>query len=173
MNPLRILPLLAAGLLAFIPAGRAQAPTAGPGGEDDLANLLAVFRSDLNQAKIRTINEVMQLTGPEAEKFWPIYRDYERDLAKLGDERVALIRRFAQEYAGRTLADDSARELSRDWLRLQRRRLDLWEKYQGRVAKALSPVRAAQFLQVEHQIALFMDLNIAAEMPLIGEAAAR
>ncbi|MFN0066893.1 MAG: transcriptional regulator [Limisphaerales bacterium] len=173
MNSRRILPVLAAVLLASITAGRAQAPAAAPGGGDDLANVLAVFRSDLNQAKVRTINEVMQLTGPEAERFWPIYRDYERELAKLGDERLALIRRFAQEYAGRTLADDSAREISRDWLRLQRRRLDLWEKYQGRVAKALSPVRAAQFLQVEHQLALFVDINIVAEMPLVGEAAAR
>ena len=44
-------------------------------------------------------------------------------------------------------------------------RLDLWKKYRKKIAKAVSPARAAQFLQVEHQVALFMDLNIAAEMP--------
>jgi hypothetical protein len=46
-------------------------------------------------------------------------------------------------------------------------RLDLWKKYQRKIAKAVSPARAAQFLQVEHQIALFMDLNIAADMPAL------
>ena len=46
-------------------------------------------------------------------------------------------------------------------------RLDLWKKYQKKVARALSPARAVQFLQVEHQMSLFIDLNIASEMPAL------
>jgi lipid-binding SYLF domain-containing protein len=40
-------------------------------------------------------------------------------------------------------------------------------------AKAVSPARAAQILQVEHQMALFIDLNIAAEMPALKFATKR
>jgi hypothetical protein len=48
-------------------------------------------------------------------------------------------------------------------------RLALWKKYHQRISRAVSPVRGAQFLQVEHQMALFVDLNIASEMPVIGQ----
>ena len=41
------------------------------------------------------------------------------------------------------------------------------EEVRKKIAKAVSPARAAQFLQVEHQMGLFMDLNIAAEMPAL------
>jgi hypothetical protein len=47
-------------------------------------------------------------------------------------------------------------------------RLSLWKKYQKKISKAVSPMRAAQFLQVEHQMALFIDLSIASEMPVLG-----
>ena len=33
---------------------------------------------------------------------------------------------------------------------------------------ALSPVPAGRFLQIENQIGIFIDLTIAAEMPLVG-----
>lgn len=33
----------------------------------------------------------------------------------------------------------------------------------------MSPIRAAQFLQVENQMATFVDLSIASEMPGIGD----
>ena len=50
----------------------------------------------------------------------------------------------------------------------QQDRLDLWRKYHKRISRALSPLRGGQFLQVENQMALFIDLNIAEEMPPIA-----
>jgi hypothetical protein len=47
-------------------------------------------------------------------------------------------------------------------------RLDLWKKYYRKISKAVSPIRAAQFLQVENQMALFVDMSIASKMPTIG-----
>ena len=45
---------------------------------------------------------------------------------------------------------------------------DLWKKYHQQVSDAVSPIRAAEFLQVENQMAIFIDLNLASEMPLVG-----
>jgi len=36
------------------------------------------------------------------------------------------------------------------------------------ISEAVSPVRAAQFLQVENQMALFVNINIASEALAIG-----
>ena len=145
----------------------AQAPTE-PAATDDVRAYLEMLRSDVNATKIRTINQVMKLTGPEAEKFWPIYRKYEKELAAVGDRKLGLIREFARLHASGTMDDKQAADLAARWLKNTQERLDLWKKYHKQISKAVSPIRAAQFLQVEHQMALFIDLNIAAEMPVVG-----
>lgn len=145
----------------------AQAPTE-PAATDELRGYLEMLRSDVNTAKIHTINEVMKLTGPEAEKFWPVYRKYEKELAAVGDRKLALIREFATLHFGGTLDDKKADDLAARWLTNTQDRLDLWKNYYQQISKAVSPIRGAQFLQVEHQMALLIDLSIASEMPAVG-----
>lgn len=158
--------LLAAALPLGSVAGFAQAaPKASD--SDDLRAVLETLRSDVNGFKVRTLNQAMQLTGPEAERFWPIYRQYEQELAQVADRKIALLREFSERCAKGTLDNKAADTMAKQWLKNVEDRLDLWKKYQKKIAKAVSPARAAQFLQVEHQIALFMDLNIAAEMPAL------
>jgi hypothetical protein len=57
------------------------------------------------------------------------------------------------------------------WLKNIQARLDLWKKYHRKISQAVSPTRGAQFLQVENQMALFVDIGIASEMPQIAPAA--
>lgn len=141
---------------------------------DSIRAYIEMLRSDFNTSKIATINQVMQLTGAEAEVFWPIYRNYEKELAAVGDRKLEMIREFAALHAGGTLDSKKADELAKRWLKNVQDRLDLWKKYQKQISKAVSPIRAAQFLQIENQMALFVDVNIASEMPVVkaGPAAA-
>jgi hypothetical protein len=132
-----------------------------------LRAVIEMLRSDVNAFKIRTLNQALQLTGPEADKFWPVYRQYEKELAGVADKKIALLREFGDRCANGTLDNKAADTMAQQWLKNVQARLDLWKKYQKQIAKAVSPARAAQFLQVEHQVALFMDLNIAAEMPAL------
>ena len=136
---------------------------------DDARAYLEVLRSAFNAGKIRILNQVMKLTVAEANKFWPIYRQYEKDLAAVGDRKLALIREFMAQHRAGTLTDQNSKEMAAQWLQNVQDRLDLWKKYHQQISDAVSPVRAAQFLQVENQIAIFVDLNIASEMPLVGE----
>jgi len=137
---------------------------------DDARAQLEVLRSDLNTGKIRALNQVMKLTVPEAEKFWPIYRNYEHELAAVGDRKVALVVEFMRYHKAGTLTDQNSQELAARWLQNVQDRLDLWKRYHQQISDAVSPVRAAQFLQVENQMAIFVDLNIASEMPLVGSS---
>ena len=52
---------------------------------------LQLLRTDLNTRKEQIVNETMQLDDKQARIFWPIYKDYEADLDKLGDEKLAKI----------------------------------------------------------------------------------
>ncbi len=160
-----ILPALI--VLAGLPARAQEKAAAEP---DDLRAILEMMRSDVNGYKIRTLNRVMDLTGPEADRFWPLYRQYEKELAAVGDRKIALIREFAALRTGGTMDQKTWDGLAQRWLKNVQDRLDLWKKYQKKIGQAVSPMRAAQFLQVEHQMALFIDLSIAAEMPVVGAA---
>lgn len=137
---------------------------------DDSRAYFEVLRSDFNAGKVRALNQVMKLTVAEADKFWPIYREYEKDLAGVGDRKLALIREFLTHHKAGTLTDRNSKELAAQWLQNIQDRLDLWKKYHQEINDAVSPVRAAQFLQVENQMAIFVDLNIASEMPVVGSA---
>lgn len=158
--------ILAAGLLLQgCASSKAQKPRPA---QDDVQAYFEVLRSDFNSAKVQALNGVMNLSAAEADKFWPIYRDYEKDLASVGDRKLALIREFLAGRKSGTLTDEKSKELATQWLQNAQDRLDLWKRYSERIGQSVSPLRAAQFLQVENQLALFIDINIASEMPLVG-----
>lgn len=146
------------------PAARAADP------DDNIYNYLQLFRSDLNSAKVEIVNRIMKLSEAEAQKFWPIYRDYETQLGKLAVDRTELIAEFVQSHKDGRFDDAKAREIAQRWFKSQRARLNLLEKFHGKIQKALSPIKAGQFLQIENQVAIFIDMTIASEMPVVGES---
>ena len=153
-------------LLQPVPAP-AQPASAAPD-EENLQAILDLMRSDTNPFKIQTLNQVMALTPPEAEKFWPIYQQYEQELGAISKRATAFIRDFLELQASGVLEDQRWNALAAKWLKLKEDRLALWAKYQKKISQAVSAYRAAQFLQVEHQMGLFIDLSIASEVPVIS-----
>jgi hypothetical protein len=164
--PNRLAVLLAAvfGLAAF--SARAE-----PAPEDNLSNYLQLLRTDVGAAKVQAVNEALRLPESEADVFWPIYREYDHKLAKLSDQKVALIREFVAAQERGVLEEAQAHDIAKRWFEYQEGRLALWREYYGKMEKSLGAVRAAQFLQLEHQLALFLDLAVASEIPAVNEPA--
>ena len=158
--------LLTATLLAILAF---LTPARGAEVDDNIYNYLQVLRSDFNSAKVELINKIMKLSADEAQKFWPIYRQYENELAQMAVGRAELIAEFVKSHQDGTFDNPRADDIASRWFKGQRARLDLMEKYHKKVKKTLTPIRAGQFLQIEHQLGIFIDMTIAAEMPLVGE----
>ena len=59
-----------------------------------------------------------------------------------------------------------------NWFKLQDKYLKLKKKYFKRVAKEMNAVHAARFTQIENQIDLVLDLQVAANLPLMEKAVA-
>lgn len=170
---------IAGSLVVSMASSREPAPASTPAPTapakdasrpSNLEQILAAFRTDLNASKVATLNRVMKMTAEEAAKFWPIYQKYEKELTAVGDRRVALIKEFVTLSNDGKLNDTNAAALSTGWLQGEQDRLDLWKKYNKEISAAISPIRGAQFLQVEHQIALLVDINVASAMPQVGAA---
>lgn len=133
--------------------------------ELNLSAYAELLRSDIRSQKIAILTQVMSFTEAEDAAFWPIYRDYDAEMSRLGDERVALIADYAQHYSAMT--DEAAGTIASKAIDLDNRRGAALAACFERVKKALSPRTALRFLQVENQLRLLIDLQISAALPVI------
>ena len=135
--------------------------------DDKNLNLTAyaeLLRSDVRAQKVAILTEVMGFTEAEDAAFWPIYRECDVEMSKLGDERLALIRDYAAKYPALTDAD--AATMAARALDLESKRDAARARCYEKVKSATSPRTALRFLQVEHQLQLLIDLQIAASLPV-------
>ena len=131
----------------------------------DVDAYVELLKSDVRTQKVAIISKALQLTYEESSAFWPVHREYELELSKIIDDRIELINNYVQNYDN--LTDEKARELARKVFSLEKRRTKLKKKYFKRFERALSATIAAKFIQVENQINLLIDLQIASKLPLI------
>jgi hypothetical protein len=158
---------LAIGCLGLAAPAAAQGTNPSAGNDTRETNIHAyveLLRSDLRSQKVAIITDIMQFSEDEDAKFWPVYREYETELSAVNDDRIALIKEYAEAYGH--ITDAIADRLARGALDLEARRNAVKAKYYEKFKTALSAKTAARFLQVENQILLILDLQIAASLPI-------
>jgi hypothetical protein len=126
---------------------------------------IQMLRADLRSDKTKIMADQMQLSDAEGKAFWPIYNEYDTELAKLNDQRVALLKEYASSY--NTLTDPQVQSLAQRSFALQKKRVDLREKYFKKMSKALSPKSAARFVQTEERVDMLLNLQLAANLPMV------
>ena len=128
---------------------------------------LDLLRHDVRQQKAEMMGAVMVLSAQDAAKFWPIYSEYDAQLTKLNDQRVENIKEYARSYE--QMSDEKADELMQKSLTYQKQRVELLAQTYDKVKQALGAVTAARFAQVEHQLLLLIDLQIASSLPIVEQ----
>lgn len=126
---------------------------------------LELLRSDLKTARVAIFTEVLALSDSESTAFWPVYREYENELAVVGDKRIALIKDYAANYA--TMTNAKAEELQKGTFDLQDERSKVYRKYAKEFAKLLPATTVARFFQAERFVTGLVDLQIMSELPLV------
>ena len=157
------IPLTAAGQQA-----NPSPPASGDSRSRNLQAYIELLRSDLRTTKVAVITEVVQFTDDEDKAFWPVYRDYELEHARLTDDRLRLIETYAEVYS--RLTDAAADDLVVKMLDLEARRIVMKQQYYRKLKAALPARTAARVIQVENQIQLLVDLQIAASLPVARDA---
>jgi hypothetical protein len=171
--------ILVLALLVVVPAAsprdKAQTSKAAPKaaasqGTDaqkkNLQEYIELLRSDVGQQKAELMGSVMQLSAADAAKFWPVYSEYDAELTKVNDLRVANVQEYARTYSQMT--DAKADELIQNAFTYEKQRSELLAKYYDRVKQVLGATTAARFVQIEHQLLLIIDLKLASSLPIVG-----
>ena len=125
---------------------------------------IEMIRSAYKLEKKGIVSEFMALSNDDAAKFWPIYEKYEQERSAIGDRRVKLITDYVNDRhkSGIKNADAMVKE-SAD---IQRKEVDLREKYYKQVKTAVSLNAALDFFQIEDAIATTVKMKLWEEMPL-------
>lgn len=96
---------------------------------------IELLRQDLKTEKVAILTDVMEFSEEQAKIFWPVYREYEHELTKIGDERIAIIKDYAANFENMT--DEKAKNLIERSFKFQEKRTKLRKKYFKKMDKVL------------------------------------
>ena len=144
----------------------APAPSAQPS-QAQIDQDVAMLRQDLRSHKKQITAANLSLTDAEATKFWPVYDQYAADQAKLGDEKYALIKEYAEGYG--KISDEQALSLTKRATALEEKIAKTRADYVPKVAKVLPGTKTATFFQIDRRITALIDLQLASEIPLVQD----
>jgi hypothetical protein len=110
------------------------------------------------------VAENLALTESESLEFWPLYREYREQVAKLDDRVVAVITQYGREYS--KLTDEQALRLLNESLKLDLDHEKLKQRYVKKFAKIVPGVMVARFLQIEMRLDAIARLKLQSAIPL-------
>jgi Spy/CpxP family protein refolding chaperone len=134
-------------------------------GAAELANTQALIK-ELQADKRQVMLDTLALKPDQLAKFTPIYDEYQAEMKKLYTEATNLQNRlFVSDYGGMTDAESKA--ILKDAFKLRKDRIDLLDKYAGKLEKELPATKVFQFVQVENKIQALLDVAAAASIPIV------
>jgi hypothetical protein len=154
-----------AALAQSTPAGSSGASSASGASKQNLAEDIKLLRKDVRNQKSQIMGAAMGLDEAQGKKFWPIYKDYDKQLAKLNDVRLGNIIEYAKTYDNMT--ENKADELVNGAIAYRKKRIELLANTYDKVRAALGAPLAARFLQVEDTLLTLIDLQIQSNLPLM------
>jgi hypothetical protein len=128
---------------------------------------VVLVQSIYGMEKKDLIGKHMILEESQTDAFWQLYEEYEIERKEIGLKRAANISAYADKYEN--LTNEDADLLIKTSFEINLKFVQLWEKTYKKMARSLSPVTAAQFIQAEMFIENMVRQELALDIPLIGE----
>jgi hypothetical protein len=162
-NKIAVALVLASSWAFAVPAAHAQAAASDSTAVTDQD--IKLLRQDIRSNKKQIIAANLTLTDAEATKFWPVYDQYAAEMTKVGDQKYALIKEYAQNFG--SLTDAQAQSLLDRSLALDEAIAQLRIKYAPIVGKVLPGTKTATFFQIDRRLTGLIDLQISSQIPLV------
>jgi len=109
----------------------------------------------------------LDLSPEEADKFWPLYDRYQKEISAIGDRVVAIVDDYTASF--RDLSNDKAQKLMEDYLAAEAERLQVRRAYLGEFTKILPGRTVARFYQIENKMDAVLRYELAATIPVVDE----
>lgn len=110
------------------------------------------------------VMENMEFSDDEATFFWPIYKNLQEELFQVNQRAAKIIVAYAAAY--QTLTDEQASRIVNEYFDIQKKRLNILDRYMKQFAKGLSAKRVFRYLQVENKLDAIARFELAKGIPL-------
>lgn len=148
---------LALALVVFVSA-------AAPAAAQSDAKEIELTRAYVQKARQTIIADAIDLTEDESLVFWPAYRDYRLDMARVGDRLVRVIQEFYSADAD--LSDEQANRLLDEFLDIKAKEVATRQKHVKIFRKLLPPKKVTRFFQLENKLDAVVNFDLAQTIPL-------
>jgi Spy/CpxP family protein refolding chaperone len=159
--------VFAVAALTVVPASAQSTNGTAPNAQPSAASEqdIEMLRENIRTSRKKIVAANMNLTADEATKFWPIYDQYQQELNQIGNTRWNMMKAYAQVYPNVTA--DQARNFMQQSSATDQQMIALRDKYVGVFEKAIPPKKAALWYQIDRQIDLMVNLQLASMLPLV------
>ena len=134
--------------------------------QDKPADNMQILREKVKADKKLLVAANMELTESESKGFWPVYEDYQKDLAAINQRIAKLIESYATDYRANTLTDEKAKKLVDELIAIEQAETGLKASYVPKLSKVLPQKKVARYLQIENKIRAVVKYELAAGVPL-------
>ena len=135
--------------------------------QDKPADNMQILREKVKADKKLLVAANMELTESEAKGFWPVYDQYQKDLAAINQRIVKLIESYAADYRAGTLTDEKAKKLIDEMVAIEQAEAGLKAASVPKLSKVLPQKKVARYLQIENKIRAVVKYELAGGVPLV------
>lgn len=159
------------GILAVVafattlPAWCADAPAAGTSAQPTPEQIVSDFRKDLEAKSADVMAKALTLTADEATKFWPLYKEYQKEQGAIVDGQIQATQKYAAKYGH--LTDAEALEYINALLARDQKVHDLRLKWLAKFQTVVPAATAARAIQVERRLGLVHQVGVSSQVPLV------
>jgi hypothetical protein len=159
--------LIAVVALTVVPASAQSTNMTAPNTQPTAATEqdIQMLRENIRASRKKIIAANMNLTADEATKFWPLYDQYQQELNKIGNTRWDMMKAYAQSYPNVTA--EQAQNFMQQSTVTDQQMIALRDKYIPIFAKVIPAKKVALWYQIDRQIDLMVNLQLASMLPLV------
>jgi Na+/phosphate symporter len=147
-------------LCGLVLCGAAAAQESG-----EVEDAMQLTRQMIQTERQTIVAANMDLTEAESQAFWPLYREYRGEMAKVGDRSAALITDYAKNYE--TMTDLQAEAMIKEAQEIAKKQVSVREDYMKKLKKILPPKKVARFYQIENKLDAVISYELTQEIPLV------
>ena len=174
-STLRLMIVLGFALGALTPrGGGALAQTAAPQPapqmktddllQGDITSDIELTRASIQVRRQALVTAAMDLAPKDADVFWPLYREYRTEMAKVNDRFVRLLTGYLESYDN--LTDEAASKMLGEYLSIDRARNSVKTKYVPLFGKVIPAKQVVRFFQIDNKLDAVINAELAQLVPL-------
>lgn len=111
-------------------------------------------KSQLESQKIAFITKKLDLSVVEAQKFWPVYNEFEKKREEIHKSRRQMMKKIKEEES--KLSDNELLKISDEYINLQVKEGELISEYHQKFKEVLSGKKMIAYYQSEEQFKMWL-----------------